>query len=531
MRWFLTLALLPLSGLHAQNIVVIDQPTSPAYVFDFPPVTAEVVSGMPIRVRAGRRSATSTSTSVDLVCDDPATLQATLRIGSGSGETTLPLRRIQGACEYYAQLPSDMPLGFAEIFIKETGLSQMIPASMNGQPQTFGPGQLRVVPTRIAVLNGVDPAGPGMPARAVDTEQGNPLNLGHPAQPGATVDLSVIGYGSAEPSEVSIQLGDDTVPVMEAVPSGDEPGVHRLRFAIPDTPTYSGCSVPLVVRTGDVISNLTTLPVADSTGACPHRLGLLDAEKAILDSGNTIPLGELKLDSIQNGSGVFGPSFSIIRADARAVAEIIGTDAPLRSDCRLSRNWLAETSRIGRLPSASPERLNPGPVTVISPSEQVFPISFNSRFTLSAGSWRLHVDGGAEVAPFEHTFRVAPDWLPENYTALFKLQKDKEQQLVWNPAVFAPEDSVTLSLTNAFQNRLTCTAPAAAGGMIVPVPAFTTAIAETGTTAAYTSLGYSIRTSAAAPQVFRFLLVNGTEGLGVIQITTGFAVTRGLSVE
>jgi hypothetical protein len=375
---------LSIFALQAENVLFLDHPIYRSNLLSRRPVT-DVVAGMPVVLRAAQETVTPTSTSVSLRCIDPTKARAAGLVVGDSAQIEVRVER-ESNCEYQAILPPDLPPGPVEAFFHD------------GEGIRYGPAHLNVVSTRIGVLNSLDPAWLRMPAAAaiVNAHQRSKPSLLNPVRPQSSVEVRVMGYGMADLAQVIIQLGDDAIPLADVNPAPGEIGVHILGFKVPENPSYTGCSVPLLVRTGEIVSNLTTLPVAAANGSCNHKLGLSEREKASLDAGQSIPIGILSLGSTQNIGGTSLPSFGVRMADARAVADIAGTDAPLQPNCQLSRDWLGDL-RTERQPPTFVDFLPAGPSTVTSPQQETFRLFSGARFALSGGTWQLHVEAGGVV--------------------------------------------------------------------------------------------------------------------------------------
>src|SRR5262249_33565019 len=153
------------------------------------------------------------------------------------------------------------------------------------------------------------------------------------------------------------------------------------------------------------------------TGPCRHKLQLSEQQMASLDSGASIPVGKLTLAA----GGASVAILDVTRSDAATVADLVGTDAPLRPGCQLSPDWLSDVR--GNLALGASHfngYLFGGASWAIGPQDQILPIvgfggSTASSPPLAPGKWRLHVEAGRDIAAFEHAFRVPESWLPENY--------------------------------------------------------------------------------------------------------------------
>src|SRR6185312_11267014 len=78
-----------------------------------------------------------------------------------------------------------------------------------------------------------------------------------------------------------------------------EPGLDQINFTVPSGIT--GCAVSVVVQTGNMVSNTTTMAIASDNGACSDPSGIsVSAFTPVLSSKGTVSVGVIDLfqDSI-----------------------------------------------------------------------------------------------------------------------------------------------------------------------------------------------------------------------------------------
>jgi hypothetical protein len=97
---------------------------------------------------------------------------------------------------------------------------------------------------------------------------------------------------------------------------------------------------------------------------------------------------------------------------------------------------------------------------------------------------------------------------------LLSVKRDSEPRLIWDGDRFVPEEAVRVTVFQGFEHRLTCSA-----------------LAGPGSSAPNSAIRYDLEPSGAAPALFRFPMVDGSAGVGIIRVVVGNVVTRGLSVE
>lgn len=521
---FLFLVLILCSRLAAEDVLIADHP---AYRSDplYPAPQTEVVPGLPIVIRAGVVNITSFSRSSSFSCVDPATVRAVLIRNGETAETALPLRR-DSACQIdiETRLPDNLPLGPAEAWLYDaTG-------------RKYGPAKLLAVPTRIGILNRLDQSWKGMPAlarRLAIGEQAR-IDLTHPARPGELVELRVLGFGVAEAANLAVRLGPEELPVFATQPDPTEPGVHFFRFRMPAAPQLEGCYVPLRIRGAEGESNLTTLPVASGSAPCAHKLRLTEAEMSRLDAGETLPLGILNISvSTPTEPGDIA-SFLVRKADAVLLADQTGLDGPLPSGCTLSRNYPADDRAPLQPLNRTYDLQFTGPAQAEGPAGQAVTVSTASATggfdapppALNPGEWRLRVTGGAAVEPFSIPFRVPAAWQPDTSESLITLEPGRDIDLTWDPAPLHPADTVSVTLTEANRHRLRCQAAAASGALHLDTALLQETLATATPPALLDRLNYKIQADPAGLQPFRFPVVGGGEGIGLIRVSTGSVTTR-----
>jgi uncharacterized protein (TIGR03437 family) len=163
------------------------------------------------------------------------------------------------ATQVAAILPSSTPQGSGTITVTFSG-------------QTSAPAPIRVVNSAFGVF-AVNQAGsgPGI-VQNVNSESDRPVNaLTRPARPGQTVILWGTGLGPTSANEaagpvpgdlpisVEVFVGGRSATITYKGRSGCCAGIDQIVFTTPQD--VSGCYVPVVVKTGDVVSNFTTMSI------------------------------------------------------------------------------------------------------------------------------------------------------------------------------------------------------------------------------------------------------------------------------
>ena len=207
---------------------------------------------------AGLATATSALQSVPL----PTVLTGTSVDITVSGTTTHAILYFVSAGQIAGILPSATPVGTGQITV-----------TVNGQRSNAGP--ITVVQSAFGMLslNGV---GNG-PAVAFDVSA-QYLGLTNAANPGDYITLWGSGLGPVTGDETTAQAQVNLTDIPIEVDIGGRPatvqyagrsiypGLDQINVQVPAG--LSGCHISVVVRSGDIVSNFGTLPVAPSGRTC-----------------------------------------------------------------------------------------------------------------------------------------------------------------------------------------------------------------------------------------------------------------------
>ena len=239
----------------------------------------------------GLATATSALQSVPL----PTELNGTSVKITVNGTTTHGILYYVSPTQIAAILPSATPVGTGQITVtvnKETS----VPVSITVVQSAFG----------LLSLNG---AGLG-PAAAIDANS-QYIELTNAANPGDLVTLWGSGLGPVAGDETIAQVPADLTNIPIEVDIGGiaaqvqyhgrsvYPGLDQIKVMVPAG--VSGCHVSVVVRSGDIVSNFGTIPVAWSGRTCSEPVvGLTASQIENLLSQPIINRGVI--DYISSGS-------------------------------------------------------------------------------------------------------------------------------------------------------------------------------------------------------------------------------------
>ncbi|HYO82905.1 MAG TPA: hypothetical protein VES20_15975 [Bryobacteraceae bacterium] len=207
-----------------------------------------------------------------------------------------------------AIIPSNTPVGQASAII-----------TLNGQASR--PVNFEVVPSSFGIFTvNQRGSGPGI-VQNVISEADRPINaLTAPARPGQTMVLWGTGLGpttqneaaGAVPGDLPVSLevwvGGRRATVTYKGRSGCCAGIDQIAFTVPEG--VEGCYVPVIVKTGNVVSNFATMSVARSGNACsdPNGYGTAELETA-MRNGNA-RIGSINLSRTTSNLSAGGMSVS-----------------------------------------------------------------------------------------------------------------------------------------------------------------------------------------------------------------------------
>ncbi|HZT30029.1 MAG TPA: hypothetical protein VFA33_09110 [Bryobacteraceae bacterium] len=157
-------------------------------------------------------------------------------------------------------MPSSVPAGTGQITVTNNGA-------------TSAPAQIVVVQAAFGILT-LNGGGTG-PAAAFDAKY-NYLGSSNAANPGDTILLWGTGLGpvtddnqqSATNAPIEVDIGGVAANVVYHGRS-QYPGLDQINVVVPSGST--GCYVSLVVRSGNYVSNFSSLPVASGSRACSDQ--------------------------------------------------------------------------------------------------------------------------------------------------------------------------------------------------------------------------------------------------------------------
>jgi uncharacterized protein (TIGR03437 family) len=385
------------------------------------------------------------------------------------GKTTNPVLYYTSAAQLAAVLPSTTLAGDGTITV-----------TYNGTPSA--PAPIHVVATAL----GLDSLyGSGTGSGVATDGNGKVLAFNNSASPNQGITLwgSGIGADSANDDKLFPQTQNNLTNVpMQVFVGGvsanvtyrgrsQYPGLDQVNINIPPNVPL-GCYVSVVAQSGNVVSNVVTIPVSASGGACTETsLGASGAQlQAMATSSSALPIGFLTVANVvapgkgssavaAAGFGPFNPSFF---GAAYAYAS--------QGSCVLAPPGYSINSL-----STTGGQLDVGSIQVSGPSgnlplpEQGRGLYFNQYNSLTPGTYTFTSTGGSDVKAFSVPLNVPTPFTVTNQAQLGKITRSAGATVTWSGA---PAGGIVLvSGLSAVPNgsvAFFCYAAANAGQLTIP---------------------------------------------------------------
>jgi len=267
--------------------------------------------------------------------------------------TTHAILYYVSATEIVAVLPSATPVGAGQITVALNGKNSPS-AGITVVQSAFG----------MLSLNGV---GNG-PAAVFDVNW-QYLGLTNAANPGDVISLWGSGVGPVTGDETNIQIAQNLTDIPIEVDIGGAlatvqyagrgyyPGLDVIKVQVPEG--VSGCKVSVVVRSGDIVSNFGTIPVATSGRVCSEPVAGLTASRIqALLSQAVINRGVIDFSSDAAGSSA-DVTFSRFTNAQYAAKQPFASPVSL-GDCTVF-NFTNQNMAVPTPPAFKPVLLDAGP--------------------------------------------------------------------------------------------------------------------------------------------------------------------------
>jgi uncharacterized protein (TIGR03437 family) len=394
------------------------------------------------------------------------------------------------ATQAAAILPSNTPVGIGLLAVTYQG-------------RTSESGAFRILRSAPGLLTLTETGSGPVLAQNFNFAADQPRNgLTHPAHPGQTVTLWATGLGPIAGSDSTVpvpqDLNVDLKVLVGGIPatvtykgrSGCCAGLDQIVIQIPRG--VEGCYVPVVVRTGDALSNFASLSIASTGDVCTDVNGLSGTDLDKLQTGGTISTGMVWLAATKDcadyyyyycygttntyserGSGYFS------RVGLPSVSGQTRPGLPSIGSCGVTP---LPTSPSGSI-FVPPVPLDAGPVlNVTGPkgNKQIAlmsPGSYSQTFSTGAkeiqfldpGDYVIdNGAGGADIGPFRVTLAASKAFTP---TVQRSASGVKVSWTGGSPTGLVVIEGSASSLAGA-SARFTCTERVAAGQFTIPAEVF-----------------------------------------------------------
>lgn len=153
------------------------------------------------------------------------------------------------------------------------------------------------------------------------------------ALPAGTLDSAPPPAGQINQAGVELFVGGRRANVAYAGRAPGFAGEDQINFVVPGG--VEGCSIPVAIKIGNIVSNYTTIAIAPNGGTCQDPLGLSSAQLDRIANGGTVKLGTIALvrADIEIILPIFGPqSIKTDTGDAKFIeytAQTINSGAQL----------------------------------------------------------------------------------------------------------------------------------------------------------------------------------------------------------
>lgn len=398
-----------------------------------------------------------------------------------------------------AVLPSNTPVGTGQVTVTYNG-QQSAPHSITVVPSSFGTFSLNQ-----------QGSGPGV----VTDANYNVITLNNSAKPGQTIIIwgtglgSIAGDDAAAPSAqdltnipVRVTIGGQTAPLVYRGRSGCCSGLDQVMVTVPAG--VEGCYQSLIIRINDVVSNVTTIPVAPNGGACSDPNGFSGGDIAAWIGKGSVSFGSIVVGQSTTQSpaisvgGVTIPGQTTTSDDASAMFIRYDASQLIRSQGLLQQasfgSCIVNTysaSSTTRLDPVLPTFLNAGNVAMTLPAGNTIQLEREPRigiysvpmsggqppsFIGNGGTFRFTGSGGTDVGAFNTDVLIGTPLKWTNMDQITDVTRANGVRVEWtggspNTYVVIGGNSMYLpggSAANATIVSFSCTAPVSAGNFTVP---------------------------------------------------------------
>ncbi len=392
-------------------------------------------------------------------------------------------------------IPSTTPLGDATVTITYKG-------------RTTAPLPITIVPTAPGIatqgdgnapargaLNSADPANP----EAAFADPTNVNALHQSARPGQIMILHVTGLGPVDADETQSFLLETDAPVDVIVGYKSasaiatyrtEGGQDYILFKLPeDTP--EGCYVPIAVRSGGMVSNVSSISVAAGGGTCSEPTFLSSSDIDAARRAGQLTMGSIVVDhldlsalGLDNEAGaLFGrvDYNSLLNSISPAGAQLGIRQSfgyPTLGTCTVTpgaagRQFLDLPSKpvTTQVLSAGQSLNLSGPQATVQLSQAPF-YQFNSdEDVFTPGSYTVDNGAGLQpIGPFKASLTMPPPIAWTNRDALITVDRSQDLTVTWTGGVADKEYAIIAGVAQNHQAiaGFLCAEKVSAGKFTVP---------------------------------------------------------------
>lgn len=346
-----------------------------------------------------------------------------------------------------AVLPSNTPIGTGTVTV-----------TYNGQRSAPAP----ITVTRSSVgLFAFNMAGSG-PAilQNYNSQTDAPFNNATTsARPGQVVILWGTGVGPVTGDEAAGALpGDITGSDLRVFVGGREAavqyrgrsgccvGVDQINFVVPSG--IEGCSVPVYVQAGGVVSNFVSMSIAASGTTCSDPNGYSTADLLTASANGAWRPGVLGVQRLQ-GDAIGVPTYrsdSLLGNFSRIPYSqlLTSTEVPIAGQCSVIQYPTATAAPMEGLDAGEITVTGPaGNRTLGKPGKGVYLLAFmpspiplpgviSDGTLITAGNYTFNVTGGADVGPVTASINFPASFSWTNHTSITSVTRSQPLNITWS---------------------------------------------------------------------------------------------------
>jgi uncharacterized protein (TIGR03437 family) len=392
-----------------------------------------------------------------------------------NGVTTRPALWYTSPAQIAAVLPAATPVGNGTLTVTYKGV-------------TSPPAPIQVVPSAVGI-NSYN----GNLGVATDALTGALLTFTNAGSPRQNIVLWTTGLG-ADPADsdtvfsssphavdtpLQIYMGGMRAAILYQGSAG-YPGVNQINVTVPEA-VPTGCFVPVVAVTGNVISNVVTLPINNGGGACTDSLTGLNGQQVAAANVRTGLVSLVQTNSPNNGGAIVvtnSANAAFGRYSGLADAATGGIASP--GGCVVFPIIIGGPVTFTGLDAGVITLSGPSGLDVTLRSQPTIRGAYNALLTAAAipqsgGTFTFRGAGGADVGTFTSTVELSnPLMAWTNRSAAATIDKSQGLTVTWtggNPGSYISISGNAVAANSGGAGPsagFTCLAPAADGRFTVP---------------------------------------------------------------